>query len=116
MNLIQKIDYYIWLRTNKVRNAGRKAFASPLVTSDYYLITLAVCMALLCVILSLKTELDNITPVTQKKISEANKKYDYMKRDRDKAWTIVASMLNGRVKMDGRVRTIRIMRAGGDCE
>jgi translation elongation factor EF-Ts len=117
MNIFQKIStYFTILRLSKSHSKAKYAFAGRFVESDYYLIVLTIAIIALVTVLAFKTEIDGITSASAESVARARQIANNAKAQELKNEAIIISMLNGRVKRDGSVKTVCILKASGDCE
>ncbi len=113
MHLPFKIYNYIRLRNMGVRNAWIK---SPLTDDDYWLITMIVCIILILSVLSYANEIDSMNVSLIQNNQSYAQKVANLSHLNTKQELIIVSMLQGSVKIDGRIKTMCIINAAGDCE
>lgn len=113
MNLLQKLQHYYHLRKLNIRNAWIK---SPLTDDDYWLITMIVCIILILSVLSYANEIDSMNVSLIQNNQSYAQKVANLSHLNTKQELIIVSMLQGSVKIDGRIKTMCIINAAGDCE
>lgn len=118
MNLLQKLILFINLKRKNVRHAFCTAFCNNnrLTDGDYFFIIVVVCLLGIWAALELKEEIDTYTI----KLSENNAKLSTLyARSEAKAHfneKLVVSMLNGKIIVDGRLKSLCVYDAGGSCK
>lgn len=114
MNLYHKLKLYLKLSSLNHRHPSI-AFDGKLTDGDKYCITFIICIALIAITLHFKREIDGeLVSLAQQVNKSASESVKY-KTALDKSELIIVSMLNGSVKIDGRLKTICVINAVGEC-
>ena len=117
MNIFQKLSTYITiLRLSKSHSKAKYAFAGRLAESDYWLALIIIAIIALATVLTFKHEIDATVSANAQSLAKARQIANQAYADKQKSELIIVSMLNGRVVRDGRVKTVCILKASGDCE
>jgi hypothetical protein len=115
MNLFQKLISYIELRLKKVKH--KQAWAhSPLVAEDYFAIIFIIAVILIVLVLHWKHEIDGNTAYLAKSNQYLASQYTFASADATKAWKLTASLMNGAIIENGRLKTVCVITAAGNCE
>lgn len=112
MTLLDKIQQYIHLRKYNIRSSWTK---SKLTDSDYWLITMIVCVILIVVTLYYADSIDKSLTEHQNQAIRAKNALHEANLTVNKQELIIISMLNGSVIENGRIKTMCVLNAAGDC-
>lgn len=113
MNLIQKLQHYYHLRKFNIRNAWIK---SPLTDADYWGITMIVCIFLIALVLFKAESIDKSLTEHKSQAIRAKNALQLANLTIDKQEKVIISMLNGSYFENGRIKTICVINAAGECE
>jgi hypothetical protein len=93
-----------------------KHFRQCLNINDYFLMFLIVCLGLIALVLNWKNEIDGNTAYLVKSNQYIASQYTFARADATKAWRLTASLMNGAIIVNGRLKTVCVITASGDCE
>ena len=90
-------------------------FRQCLTANDYFIIVAIICALLIALVLNKADEIDSFQAKQANAIQNYAQDNARLRLEAFKAWGLVASMLNGAIIIDGRLNTICLLNAAGDC-